>query len=79
LQVAERYLVQNGQGVMELDRNDTFEVTVGDCVLIPPGCAQRVRNTGEEDLVFLCVCTPRFLPDHYVVLEDEQTQGIVTT
>lgn len=78
LQIAERYLIQHGHGVMELGSSDTFEVTVGDCVLIPPGCPQRIRNTGDEDLVFLCVCTPRFLPGHYRVLEDEQTQALTT-
>jgi mannose-6-phosphate isomerase-like protein (cupin superfamily) len=27
--------------------------------------AQRVTNTGEEDLVFLAICTPRFRPENY--------------
>ncbi len=69
LTVQERYVVQSGRGVMELDAKQTFEVGPGDCVLIPAGCAQRIKNTGSEDLIFLCVCTPRFEPSHYINLE----------
>ena len=76
LQIAERYVVQQGSGLMELDGSETFSIGPGDCVLIPAGCAQRVCNTGVEDLVFFCVCTPRFLPSHYTVLEDADTPGI---
>jgi mannose-6-phosphate isomerase-like protein (cupin superfamily) len=79
LQIAERYVIQQGRGIMELARNDTFAIGAGDCVLIPAGCAQRVRNTGTEDLVFLCVCTPRFSPQYYTVLEHNDTPGIATS
>jgi mannose-6-phosphate isomerase-like protein (cupin superfamily) len=37
----------------------------GDTVLIPPGCRQRVTNTGQEDLIFLAICSPRFRPENY--------------
>ena len=33
--------------------------------MIPAGTAQQITNTGPEDLVFLCVCTPRFTPNCY--------------
>lgn len=76
LEIAERYVIQQGTGLMELHGSDTFAVAPGDCVLIPPGCPQRIRNTGSQTLTFLCVCTPRFAPEHYVVLENENTQDI---
>ena len=79
LQIAERYVVRQGTGVMELSGNDTFAIGAGDCVLIPAGCAQRVRNTGTEDLLFLCVCTPRFSPRHYTVLEHSDTPGLAAS
>lgn len=69
LTVQERYVVQSGRGMMELDTKQTFAVGPGDCVLIPAGCAQRIKNTGTQDLIFLCVCTPRFEPGHYINLE----------
>jgi oxalate decarboxylase/phosphoglucose isomerase-like protein (cupin superfamily) len=43
---------------------------VGDVVLIPPMCRQRITNTGSEDLIFLAICTPRFSNDVYEDIED---------
>jgi mannose-6-phosphate isomerase-like protein (cupin superfamily) len=82
LSVAERYVVQQGEGRMELggddpDTRQVFAVGPGDCVLIPPGCAQRIKNTGAQDLVFLCICTPRFQPQHYAALEQGTIEDIV--
>jgi mannose-6-phosphate isomerase-like protein (cupin superfamily) len=48
------------------------EVTVGDVVVIPPLTSQKVTNTGTTDLVFYCVCTPRFTEQCYVDLEPDQ-------
>ena len=76
LSVAERYLVQQGKGLMELNGGVPFIVEPGDCVLIPAYCPQRIKNIGKGDLLFLCVCTPRFLPEHYVSLEDVHTRGL---
>lgn len=58
--IAERYLVLEGSGRAEV--GDTLGEDVGpnDLVLIPPGVRQRIRNTGEGDLVFLALCTPPF-------------------
>jgi mannose-6-phosphate isomerase-like protein (cupin superfamily) len=43
----------------------------GDVVLIPPGCRQRIANTGSVDLVFLAICSPRFLSEVYEDIEEE--------
>jgi len=64
LAVDERYLIEKGRGRVEIDGIET-DVGPGDVVLIPRGTAQRIQNLGDEDLVFLCVCTPRFEPAHY--------------
>ena len=76
LTIAERYVVQRGQGLMELNGGEPFPVGPQDCVAIPPGASQRIRNVGVDELVFLCVCTPRFSPESYVVLEDDTTPEI---
>jgi mannose-6-phosphate isomerase-like protein (cupin superfamily) len=34
-------------------------------VVIPAGTSQMITNTGKIDLVFYCVCTPRFTADRY--------------
>jgi len=38
-------------------------------VIIPDGVRQRVTNVGDTDLVFLCICTPRFEWKYYQRLE----------
>jgi mannose-6-phosphate isomerase-like protein (cupin superfamily) len=65
----ERYLILEGKGRVEVGRLPPLEVSPGDLVLIPPECRQRITNTGEQDLVFLCLCTPRFIPEAYEDLE----------
>jgi mannose-6-phosphate isomerase-like protein (cupin superfamily) len=38
-------------------------------VVIPAGTPQQIENTGTTDLVFLCVCSPRFRQEGYEALE----------
>lgn len=65
----ERYLIQSGRGVVEIDAGPPREVAIGDLVLIPAMARQRIHNPGPDDLVFLAICSPRFDPDNY--LDDE--------
>ncbi len=76
LAIEERYIIMQGRGLMELSETEAFAVNVGDVVIIPAGVPQRIRNVLDEDLIFLCVCTPRFQPEHYKVLETAQTQPL---
>lgn len=66
---AERYLILSGRGEVEVQGIPPQTVGSGDVVLIPPGATQRIRNLGDEDLVFLALCTPRFQPENYEHLE----------
>jgi len=68
---AERYCILNGEGLVEIGELSPQQVNPGDMVLIPPMCRQRITNTGAEDLVFLAICTPRFLIDNYEDIEDD--------
>ena len=70
LDVAERYLVVSGRGVVSVGDVAPTEVGPGDTVGIPAGAPQRIENTGDEDLVFYCVCTPPFRPESYTALGD---------
>jgi mannose-6-phosphate isomerase-like protein (cupin superfamily) len=63
--ITERYCIVTGQGEVEVGALPAQAVSKGDIVIIPPGCRQRIRNTGNEDLVFLAICTPRFTPESY--------------
>ena len=56
----ERYVLLAGKGVVEVGELPAREVGPGDVVVIPAGCRQRITCTGNEDLVFLALCSPRF-------------------
>lgn len=69
LSVHEVYLVRRGTGLMYLGDEAPFEVGPGDSVTIPKQVAQRIANIGDSDLVFECLCSPRFLQECYTSLE----------
>lgn len=63
--IMERYCILAGKAEVELGDMPPQTVTPGDVVLIPPGIRQRIRNTGERDLIFLAICSPRFVDSAY--------------
>ncbi len=69
LETNEKYYIISGEGEMEIGGNKVGKVVRGDVVVIPAGTSQRIKNTGGSDLVFLCICTPRFKVANYVSLE----------
>ncbi|QSX77838.1 cupin domain-containing protein [Agrilutibacter solisilvae] len=70
----ERYVILEGRGRVEAGELPPREVGPGDVVLIPAGCPQRIANTGQSDLTFLAICTPRFRPGLYEDLEADSTR-----
>jgi mannose-6-phosphate isomerase-like protein (cupin superfamily) len=68
--IVERYVILDGSGLMEVGDHPPQEVQAGDVVLIPPSVRQRIANTGDTDLVFLAICTPRFRQEAYEDAED---------
>lgn len=66
---SERYVIVSGEGRVEIAGLESSMVAAGDVVCIPPNAPQRITNTGTEDLIFLAVCSPRFVPECYVSLE----------
>lgn len=72
----ERYVILSGKGRVELgagplDAGLTRDVQAGDTVIIPADVSQRIHNSGSDDLIFLALCTPRFVPENYVDLEED--------
>ncbi len=58
--VDEIYLITAGNGKVTVGDLEPAEVTVGDVVVIPAGTKQTITSTGKADLIFYCVCTPKF-------------------
>lgn len=65
----ERYVILSGQGRVEIEGLTPTDVVPNDVVVIPADATQRVTNTGNEDLIFLALCTPRFKSAAYEHLE----------
>ncbi|MEM7293089.1 MAG: cupin domain-containing protein [Pseudomonadota bacterium] len=67
-ETTERYVILQGEGSVEIGKEPAFDVQRGDVVRIPPGVSQRITNLGPEDLIFLVICNPRFMPECYQAL-----------
>ncbi|MCY3769721.1 MAG: cupin domain-containing protein [Gammaproteobacteria bacterium] len=67
--IAERYVILDGEGRVETGDSVPEKVVYGDVVDILPMTRQRIANTGDCDLVFLAICTPRFVPEGYEDLD----------
>ncbi len=68
-ETAEVYYILTGQGRIELGEDFTKSVKANDVIRIPPNMPQRIENTGTEELIFLCFCTPAFNDTCYEGLE----------
>ena len=69
--IIERYLITKGKGIVKVNDSDPEVVSIGDVVIIPENTPQQITNTGDEDLIFYCICTPRFTPNRYKTLEQK--------
>lgn len=70
--VQETYIITSGKGKVSVDGMEPTDVEAGDIVVIPAGTSQKITNTGDTDLVFYCVCTPKFTAECYVDEEAEK-------
>ena len=69
----ERYYIISGEGEVEIGDLSAQQVKAGDVVLIPALCPQRIYNTGDKELIFLAICSPRFLQENYEDLGKESS------
>jgi mannose-6-phosphate isomerase-like protein (cupin superfamily) len=70
LSVREWYILLSGNGIATVGSSNDIRASAGDVIEIPPGEPQRIHNPGPGDLIFECLCIPRFTPDCYESLED---------
>ena len=55
----EIYYILSGTAAMTLGE-ESCPVGPGDAIAIPPSVRHTIRNTGTEELVFLCTCAPGY-------------------
>jgi mannose-6-phosphate isomerase-like protein (cupin superfamily) len=64
----EIYYVLQGAGRMRIE-GEVSEVGPGDGIAILPGRKHKLWNTGEGDLVFLCLCVPPYEHEDTMITE----------
>jgi mannose-6-phosphate isomerase-like protein (cupin superfamily) len=68
LKHSEVYYFLAGRGEMQVG-GDNARVRPGQVVYVPPGGVQKLRNTGEEELMFICIVDPAWREEDEEVLE----------
>lgn len=61
----EVYYILSGQGEVEVGGKIIGTMYAGDLLRIPADASQRITNTGQDNLVFLAICSPRFEGGRY--------------
>ena len=69
----ERYVILSGNALVTVAQK-SWEVSVGDVVVIHADEAQKIANLGNEDLLFLAICTPRFEVENYYEVQSRGSE-----
>jgi mannose-6-phosphate isomerase-like protein (cupin superfamily) len=64
----EIYLVTSGSGRLRLGE-ETQEIAVGDCIVIPPGTVHRLWADPVAPLVVVCSCVPPYSHEDTVLVD----------
>ena len=67
LKTSEVYYILEGGGEMRI-ANEVRNVGPGQAIYIPPHAVQSIRNTGKDELVFICLVDPAWRPEDEEVL-----------
>ena len=67
----EIYYILQGKGKMTIE-DETRDVAKGDGIAICPGQKHRISNTGDNELVFLCCCSPAYTHEDAVLTESKK-------
>lgn len=66
LRTSEVYYILKGEALMHID-NEIANVAPGDTIYIPPTALQFIENTGNSDLVFICIVDPAWREEDEIV------------
>jgi mannose-6-phosphate isomerase-like protein (cupin superfamily) len=65
---SEVYYFLEGTGIMHIGEVSS-EVEAGSLVYVPPNATQYLENTGNQDIVFLCIVDPYWRPEDEELIE----------
>lgn len=67
----ERYVILEGEGRIDSGTLKGTRLSPKDTIIIPADEPQSITNITDQDLLFLCVCTPRFQTKNYLKTLEE--------
>lgn len=67
LQSSESYYILEGEGVMYIG-DESKVVQKDDIFLVPAHATQYIQNTGNTDLIFICIVEPYWQEDEEAIL-----------
>lgn len=68
LKSSELYYILEGKAIMHID-DDECELSEGCAVDIPLYSKQYIENTGDKELIFLCIVDPAWKKEDEIILE----------
>ncbi len=68
LKSSEVYFILQGEGIMRID-DEKEQVFTGYAIYISPNSTQQITNTGQDELIFLCIVDPPWKAEDEEVLE----------
>lgn len=69
LKSSETYYILSGSGIIHID-GEQHPLATNDVCWVPPNALQHVENTGEENLIFLCIVEPYWRPEEESITEE---------
>ena len=66
LKSSETYYILSGTGEICINK-ETQVIGANQLIYIPPMARQYIKNNGESDLVFLCICDPAWRKEDEII------------
>jgi len=67
--VEESYFILSGKARIVLDNQESI-ISAGDGVAVTPKTIHQIFNVGEENLIFIAVCSPPWTPECSVFIDE---------
>ena len=67
---SEVYYILRGTGILYIDEKSEA-VYAGCAIVIPSGSVQFLKNTGDNDLTFLCIVDPAWQPEDELIIKEQ--------
>ena len=65
---SEIFYILQGEGSIEINK-ELFQLKKDDSIYVPPNSEQFIKNTGTNNLVFLCIVEPAWKIEDETILE----------